>query len=277
MDILLEAIQKLKKYSDYDTVLSYEDLPVTIYTKYHDEEGPSYYSGGESGYYDEKDIKVDYDLNVDGSEIISALSDLLDEEDAEEAKKNENIDDLLSLSYDETDEYVARHFDELFKKHEGELLSMFREQAEREAQAEAQQNFDCHESLTESKREIITVNGIDCDVEYNNNVYSRKDIENFLKDGLKDEDILEQDEDEYELHNYAEVVDKIRQKKKQQTKVIDCSEFIEFQLSLGDSLDDIPAELKRFGFTEVKALGDNKYELTGPKNAFSFYNHFMTH
>lgn len=142
MDTLLEAIRKLNKYSDYDTVLSYEDLPVTIYTKHHEAEGPSYYSGGESEYYDEEDTKVDYDLEVDGSEIISALSDLLDEEDAEEAKKNENIDDLLSLSYDETDEYVTRHFNELFKKHEGQLLSMFREQAEKEAQESAQSRYD---------------------------------------------------------------------------------------------------------------------------------------
>lgn len=126
-------------------------------------------------------------------------------------------------------------------------------------------------------REIITVNGIDCDVEYNDLLYSRKDIEGFLKAGLKSEDRLESYQDEFDLINYNEVLDKIRQKSKQETQVVDCSDFIEFQLGLGDTMDDIPNELKRFGFTEVKALGDNKYELTGTKAAFRFYKHFMTH
>ena len=126
-------------------------------------------------------------------------------------------------------------------------------------------------------RETITVNGIACDVEYNDLIYSREDIAKFLKAGLKSEDKLDEYLAEFELHNYDEVVDKIRQKSKQETQVVDCSDFIEFQLSLGDTIEDIPDELKRFGFTEVKALGDNKYELTGTKAAFRFYKHFMTH
>ena len=126
-------------------------------------------------------------------------------------------------------------------------------------------------------RETITVSGIACDVEYNDLIYSREDIAKFLKAGLKSEDKLDELLAEFELHNYDEVVNKIRQKSKQETQVIDCTDFIEFQLSLGDTIDDIPNELKRFGFTEVKPLGDNKYELTGTKAAFRFYKHFMSH
>lgn len=128
------------------------------------------------------------------------------------------------------------------------------------------------------RKETITVDGIDCKVGYNAEEFTREDIEKFLKAGFKNPEQLEYDLSEFELFNYDEVLAAIKNRKPKKTVVMDCSDFVEFQHNrMGDPLDQMANELKRFGFSDVKDLGGGLFELTGGRGDFSFYHQFMGH
>ena len=97
----------MKEYVD----LFYKDLEITITTDYHPPViGGAW--GGEPGWYDVEEIKVDYTYEVEKDLIIKAL-----------------------MGLGESKERIVNDFDSLFDKHENELLELFREQATEEAEA----------------------------------------------------------------------------------------------------------------------------------------------
>ena len=142
MNILLEAINKLHKYDDFDLTLSYEDLPVTLRTEYHEPTGPDYWSGGDSGYYDEREETVNYDLDVDGDEVYEVLWELIGDEEINQAKE-EGLD--LVDSDDDWYKYLLNHFDDLAKKYEDDLKSKFYDRAVEAAEESNQINYDSYD------------------------------------------------------------------------------------------------------------------------------------
>lgn len=134
-------------------------------------------------------------------------------------------------------------------------------------------------------RETIIVNGIKCDVDYNDLIFSRNDIVKALKVATTDKFKLD-DMEECDLLNYEEVVSQIKPKNVE-TRTVDCTGYANavqrmapLMIAMGGSAkfgkEPLADTMKKtFGFTEAKDLGNNVYELTGTKKAFSALKRFL--
>lgn len=134
-------------------------------------------------------------------------------------------------------------------------------------------------------REIIIVNGIKCDVDYNELIVDRSEVVKALKAATTDKFKLD-DIQECEVLNYEEVVSQIKPKKVE-TRTVDCTGYAEsvqgmapLMVAIGGSAkfgrEPLADTMKKtFGFTEAKDLGNNMYELTGPKKAFNALKYFL--
>lgn len=134
-------------------------------------------------------------------------------------------------------------------------------------------------------RETITVNGIDCDVDYNDLIISREEVVKALKAATTDKFKLDNIE-ECDILNYEEIVSQIKPKNVE-TRTVDCKGYAEavqrmapLMVAIGGSVkfgrEPLADTMKKtFGFTEAKDLGNNVYELTGTKKAFSALKRFL--
>jgi hypothetical protein len=129
------------------------------------------------------------------------------------------------------------------------------------------------------RHETFDIDGIICEVNYQDSVFSRKEIENFLRRGLKNQDRWEFDAqtEAFDVLNYDDIISHLKKPKKLYTKVMDCTSFIKFQEYLEDrplTQEEIINELKHHGFYEVEHVGGTQYKLTGTKGPFNFFTKF---
>lgn len=103
--------------------LYYNDLKITVAGDYHPETWGDY--GGEPAYYDDEEIEIDYEYNVDKDEVKDALLNIvLDKEKLH----------LITMDEEALLRYIDENYDELFDKYNEELLEYFEERAREEAE-----------------------------------------------------------------------------------------------------------------------------------------------
>ena len=122
--------------------------------------------------------------------------------------------------------------------------------------------------------QTFTIKKINIIVEYNTNLYSKQEILKCLKDGAKSKDKFDEYTSEFEIKNYDQVIIKLFPPKKVITKVLNLTEYMKMVTLTGRPLKDLL--LHTFDIVIVKDLGNNVYELSGPKRGFIDLNDILS-
>lgn len=121
--------------------------------------------------------------------------------------------------------------------------------------------------------ETFTVKNVDIEVEYNQNVYSHKQVLSFLKSGVKSMNKFYEMEDAFDILNEPEVFHKLFLNGTPITKIVNLTNYVGFCNWLGRDLEE--QLFLTFGIEIVKRIDEDRYELKGSKKGFSLLKDFL--
>lgn len=121
--------------------------------------------------------------------------------------------------------------------------------------------------------ETFTVKNVDIEVEYNQNVYSHKQVLSFLKSGVKSMNKFYEMEDAFDILNEPEVFHKLFLNGAPITKIVTLTNYVGFCNWLGRDLEE--QLFLTFGIEIVKRIDEDRYELKGSKKGFSLLKDFL--
>lgn len=121
--------------------------------------------------------------------------------------------------------------------------------------------------------ETFTVKNVDIEVEYNQNVYSHKQVLSFLKSGVKSMNKFYEMEDAFDILNEPEVFRKLFLNGAPITKIVNLTNYVGFCNWLGRDLEE--QLFLTFGIEIVKRIDEDRYELKGSKKGFSLLKDFL--
>lgn len=120
-------------------------------------------------------------------------------------------------------------------------------------------------------QKILTINGINFNVDYNGNLYTQHEVEGFLKRACKSEKKLNEIMSEIEILNYNAVIPQLKMlwNSGQQisTRVVDCSKLVTGPFATM-GLDVKKVLIITYKLKIIKDLGNNTYELEGTDKNF---------
>ena len=121
--------------------------------------------------------------------------------------------------------------------------------------------------------ETFTVKNVDIVVDYNQNVYSHKQVLSFLKSGVKSMNKFYEMEDAFDILNEPEVFHKLFLNGAPITKIVTLTNYVGFCNWLGRDLEE--QLFLTFGIEIVKRIDEDRYELKGSKKGFSLLKDFL--
>lgn len=121
--------------------------------------------------------------------------------------------------------------------------------------------------------ETFTVKNVDIEVEYNQNVYSHKQVLSFLKSGVKSMNKFYEMEDAFDILNEPEVFHKLFLNDTPITKIVNLTNYVGFCNWLGRDLEE--QLFLTFGIEIVNRIDEDRYELKGSKKGFSLLKDFL--
>lgn len=131
----------VRDFNNFEYVLEYEDLPITVAGEYHAAWWDGFKGIGSPAYYDDKEVKVDYELTLDWYDFRDFVSDqdetfkLYDEYLGREATDDE-------LNSKEYTNWIFDNAEKIAEKLEDKLYDHFEDRAKEEAEENYEEETD---------------------------------------------------------------------------------------------------------------------------------------
>lgn len=121
--------------------------------------------------------------------------------------------------------------------------------------------------------ETFTVKDVDIEVEYNQNIFSHKEVLSFLKSGVKSINKFYEMESEIDILNEPDVFRKLFLNGTPINKIVNLTDYVGFCNRLNRDLEEML--FMTFGIEIVRRIDENRYELKGSKKGFSLLKSFL--
>lgn len=129
----------VRDFNNFEYVLEYEDLPITVAGEYHAAWWDGFKGIGSPAYYDDKEVKVDYELTLDWYDFRDFVSDqdetfkLYDEYLGREATDDElNSKEYTNWIFDNAEKIAEKLEDKLYDHFEDRAIEKAEENYEEE-------------------------------------------------------------------------------------------------------------------------------------------------